>query len=59
MQRGIGQAELRATHHVQDLPTKAAIAQQRGYIGVAGEAPEAIILPEECGCRFADRRVGG
>ena len=47
MRLGLGPAELRATDHVQDLPAETAVAQKTGNIGVAGEAPEAVILPKE------------
>ena len=57
---GLGRrpAELLAAHHVQDLPAEAPVAQQRRDVGVGGEAPEAVILPEEDGRRGADRGVG-
>ena len=58
MRLWLGPAQLRATHHVQNLPAEAAIAQKRGYVGMGSEAPEAVILPEECRRGFADRGVG-
>ena len=51
-------AELLAAHHVQDLPAEAPVAQQRRHVGVRGEAPEAVVLPEEDGRCGADRGVG-
>ena len=58
---GLGRrpAELLAAHHVQDLPAEAPVAQQRRDVGVGGEAPEAVILPEEDGRLGADRGIGG
>ena len=51
-------AELLAAHHVQDLPAEAPVAQERRDVGVRGEAPEAVVLPEEDGRCGANRGVG-
>ena len=52
-------AELLAAHHMEDLPAEALVAQQGGNVGMGGEAPETVILPEEDGRFGADRGVGG
>ena len=59
VRRRLGPAQTLAARHMQHLPAEAAIAQQRRHIGVAGEAPEAVALPEEHGSGFADGAIGG
>ena len=51
--------EFLPAHDVQDLPAETAVPQQSRDVGVGGEAPEAVILPEEGGRLGADRGVGG
>ena len=43
---------------MQDLPAKALVAQERRDVSMSGEAPEAVILPEERGRGGSDRGVG-
>ena len=54
----LGPAQFRPAHPVQDLATEAAVAQQRRHIGVPGEAPETVVLPEEHGRGRVDRGIG-
>ena len=58
MRLWLGPAQFRPAHQVRDLATEAAVAQQRRHIGVAGEAPEAVVLPEEHGRGCVDRGIG-
>ena len=58
MRLWLGPAQFRPAHQVRYLATEAAIAQQRRHIGVAGEAPEAVVLPEEHGRSRVDRGIG-
>ncbi len=56
---GFRPAELLAAHHMEDLPAEAFVAQQGRNVGMGGEAPETVILPEEDGRFGADRGVEG
>ena len=51
-------AQFLAGHHMQNLPAKSAVAQQRGHLGMAEATPVPILLPEEGGRRGADGLVG-
>jgi hypothetical protein len=59
MLRGLRPPQALAAHHMQDLPAEPAVAQQCGDLGVASEAPEAIVLPEKDRGRGADHVVSG
>ena len=43
---------------MEDLPPEPPVAQQRRDVGMAGEAPEAVILPEENRNFGANRAIG-
>ncbi len=58
MRLRLGPAQFRPAHQMRYLPPEPAVAQQRRNLGVAGEAPEAVVLPEEYGRGFVDRSVG-
>ena len=54
----LGPAQFRPAHQVRYLAAETAVAQQRRDVGVEGEAPEAVVLPEEHGRGFVDRGIG-
>jgi hypothetical protein len=41
-----------------ESPAESGVAEQRGDVGEAREAPEALVLPEERRRSFSDRGVG-
>ena len=59
MRRRLAPAELLSARHMQNLPPEAPVAQQRGDLRMAGEAPESVLLPKECRRRGADGAISG